>query len=117
MRNFLGRARPAKRRVALQLRVAVGPDIARGGLTNDHLFSVGGEVLDQNGDAATIVVGEPLELELRVSADDTSNSLLLAVVSEGRYYEASGSKSGRAAKVVVDSRTGRFRTDGDDDDD
>src|SRR5262249_40367049 len=71
MRNFLGRARPAKRRVALQLRVAVGPDIARGGLTNDHLFSVGGEVLDQNGDAATIVVGETLELELRVNADDT----------------------------------------------
>ena len=41
----------------------------------------------------------------------------IRVVREGRYFEASGAKDGKPAKLRVDSRTGRLADDDDDDDD
>ena len=39
------------------------------------------------------------------------------VVREGQYFQASGAKDGKTAKLRVDSRTGRLASDDDDDDD
>src|SRR6516225_8023454 len=82
--EYLAERRPplAKRRGALQLGAVIVANITRGDLTNDYLFSIGGQVLDQRGDAATIVVGKTLELKLRAEADDALNSLLLAVIAK-----------------------------------
>ena len=41
----------------------------------------------------------------------------LRVIHEGRYFEATGTKDGKASKVRVDSQTGRLANDDDDDDD
>ncbi|HEY4169966.1 MAG TPA: hypothetical protein VGM96_24455 [Reyranella sp.] len=41
----------------------------------------------------------------------------IRVAREGQYFEASGAKDGKAAKLRVDSRTGRLAGDDDDDDD
>lgn len=49
-------------------------------LTDESTFSIGGQVLNQRGYAATMVVSEALELELRVEADEALESLLLAVI-------------------------------------
>jgi hypothetical protein len=39
------------------------------------------------------------------------------IVREGQFFEATGAKDGKGAKLRVDSRTGRLATDDDDDDD
>lgn len=39
------------------------------------------------------------------------------IVREGNNFEATGTKAGKTAKVLVDSRTGRLVDDDDDDDD
>jgi hypothetical protein len=41
----------------------------------------------------------------------------IRVVREGRYFEATGALEGKAAKVKVDSQTGRLVNDDEDDDD
>ena len=41
----------------------------------------------------------------------------IRVAREGQYFEASGAKDGKAAKLRIDSRTGRLAGDDDDDDD
>jgi len=54
------------------------------------------------------------QVRQKLQSDGWSN---VKITHEGRYYEASGSKDGRAVKVAVDSQPGRLRSDGDDDDD
>jgi hypothetical protein len=39
------------------------------------------------------------------------------IMNEGQYIQATGMRNGKAEKVVVDSRTGRLRSQTDDDDD
>ena len=39
------------------------------------------------------------------------------IVREGRYFQVSAAKDGKAEKIAVDSLTGRLRADDDDDDD
>jgi hypothetical protein len=39
------------------------------------------------------------------------------IVHRGNYFEAIGSKAGKAGKVMVDARTGRLADEDDDDDD
>jgi hypothetical protein len=39
------------------------------------------------------------------------------IVREGHYFEATGAKDGKAAKLRVDAQTGRLAADDDDDDD
>jgi hypothetical protein len=41
----------------------------------------------------------------------------IRIVREGQFFEASGAKGGKSAKLRVDSRTGRLANDDDDDDD
>ena len=41
----------------------------------------------------------------------------VVISRNGRYIEATGSRGGEAAKIAVDSQTGRLRAGDDDDDD
>lgn len=41
----------------------------------------------------------------------------IRVVREGQYFEATGAKDGKLAKLRIDARTGRLAADDDDDDD
>ena len=41
----------------------------------------------------------------------------IRIVRERQFFEATGAKDGKAAKLRVDSRTGRLANDDDDDDD
>lgn len=49
----------------------------------------------------------------KLQAEGYSN---VQILRQGDYFEALGSKDGKAGKVVVDSRTGRLADDDDDDD-
>ena len=54
------------------------------------------------------------QIRQKLQSEGYSN---VQIVRQGGYFEAIGSKDGQTGKVVVDSQTGRLRTDDDDDDD
>ncbi len=54
------------------------------------------------------------QVRQKLLSDGYSN---VQIVRQGRYYEATGAKDGKADKVRVDSRTGRLAVNGDGDDD
>jgi hypothetical protein len=58
------------------------------------------------------VTAEQVEAKLR--ADGWSD---IVISHEGRYLQVTGTVSGKAGKIAVDSQTGRLRTSDDDDDD
>jgi len=53
------------------------------------------------------------QIRQRLQSEGYSN---VRVVREGGYFEAIGSKEGQTGRIIVDSKTGRLRTDDDDDD-
>src|SRR5437588_3037098 len=76
-------------------------------------YDVVGEI-DQLGDGVSgFQLGDRVA-DMTVVAEGYSN---VRVVGEGGYFEAIGSKDGQTGRIVVDSQTGRLRTDDDDDDD
>ena len=54
------------------------------------------------------------EVRQKLQSDGYS---IVQIVRQGRYFEAMGAKDAQTGKIVVDSQTGRLRTDDDDDDD
>jgi hypothetical protein len=54
------------------------------------------------------------QVRARLQADGYAD---VRIGREGRYFEATGAKDGKPAKLRVDSQTGRLASDDDDDDD
>ncbi len=54
------------------------------------------------------------QIRQKLQSDGYSN---IQIVRQNRYFEAMGTKDGKASKVRVDSQTGRLASDDDDDDD
>lgn len=54
------------------------------------------------------------QIRTKLAAD---GYLDVRVVTEGRYFEATGAKDGKVAKLRIDGQTGRLAADDDDDDD
>ena len=54
------------------------------------------------------------QIRQKLQADGWSN---VQIVRDGRYFEAVASKNGQSTKMMVDSQTGRLRSNTDDDDD
>jgi hypothetical protein len=54
------------------------------------------------------------QVRQKLQSDGWTN---VQIVRDGQYFEAIASKAGKNNKIVVDSQTGRLRTDDGDDDD
>jgi hypothetical protein len=53
-----------------------------------------------------LISGQKFELQ----SDGWSN---VQIVHDGKYFKATGTKSGQTSKVVIDAQTGRLRAAGD----
>ena len=83
------------------------------------VLAVTGTVIAVAGTSGPVFIAgdKPVTEEQVRSKLQTDGYADIRVVREGRYFEASGAKDGKPAKLRVDSRTGRLADDDDDDDD
>src|SRR5262245_32142942 len=86
-----------------------------GGVT--ALATAGAVIATADTRGAVFIAGDHPVTEEQVRTKLAADGYLdVRVVSEGRYFEATGAKNGTTAKLRIDSQTGRLAADDDDDD-
>jgi hypothetical protein len=81
---------------------------------------IGGLVLAkaQQGKETALIVGDgPVTAEQVVEKLKADGWSEIVISRNGRYLKVSGLVNGQAGKMAVDSQTGRFKADANDDDD
>lgn len=82
------------------------------------LVGTGVVIATANTPGPVFIAGDKPVTEEQVRTKLVADGYLdVRIIREGRYFEATGAKDGKATKVRVDSQTGRLAADDDDDDD
>jgi hypothetical protein len=91
------------------------------------LWTIGGAVVF-GAAGAVIATSEPRRGEVFIAGDrpvtedqvrqklQSEGYLNIQIARQGGYFEATGSKGGQSARILVDSQTGRLAGDREDDD-
>ena len=87
-------------------------------LGSGALVATGAVIAIAEAPGPVFIAGDKPVTEEQVRAKLLSDGYAdVRIVREGQFFEASGAKGGKTAKLRVDSRTGRLANDDDDDDD